>query len=77
MENNAPQKSFNDTTTLATDISTPTHTSNEAVVCRCGCVPPDMKSLFQMAQLRAEYREKKRLADEAEKLQNISTTPSQ
>ena len=24
--------------------------------CRCGCVPTNMKSLFEMAALRAEYR---------------------
>ena len=26
--------------------------------CRCGCVPPDLMSLFQMAELRAKYRQK-------------------
>ena len=24
--------------------------------CRCGCIPTNMKSLFEMAALRAEYR---------------------
>jgi hypothetical protein len=80
MDDIAPQKSFNDTTALATEISNPPHTPNE-VVCRCGCVPKDMMSLFQMAEKRATYREKKRLEAaaeaEAEKLLNTSTTPSQ
>jgi hypothetical protein len=80
MDDITPQKSFNDTTTLATEISNPPHTPNE-VACRCGCVPKDMMSLFQMAEKRAAYRaEKKRLEAaeaEAEKLLNTSTTPNQ
>lgn len=26
--------------------------------CRCGCIPTNMKSLFEMAALRAEYRKR-------------------
>ena len=29
--------------------------------CRCGCVPPDLMSLFQMAELRAKYRQEMKL----------------
>lgn len=80
MDDIAPQKSFNDTTNLATEIGNSPHTPNE-VACRCGCVPKDMMSLFQMAEKRAAYREKKRLEAEAEaeaeKLLNTSTTPNQ
>jgi hypothetical protein len=35
-----------------------------------------MMSLFQMAEKRAVYREKKRLETEAEKLLNTSSTPN-
>lgn len=40
------------TLTAAADIE-----HEETDSCRCGCVPPDMKSLFQMAALRAKHRE--------------------
>jgi hypothetical protein len=29
--------------------------------CRCGCVPKNMMSLFQMAQMRAQYKKQKQL----------------
>jgi hypothetical protein len=42
------------------------HAPEGGNACKCGCVP-NMMSLFQMAELRAKYREQKRLAEEAEK----------
>ena len=49
--------SFNDTRPGAA-----IHIPDLAANCRCGCVPPNMMSLFQMAELRAKHREKMRLA---------------
>jgi hypothetical protein len=46
-------------TTAAVNID---HKPSESESCRCGCVPPDMMSLFQMAALRAKYRENIRIA---------------
>ena len=43
--------------------------------CRCGCVPPDMMSLFQMAELRAKYRQEMKLKA-SEAAQNEVATPT-
>jgi hypothetical protein len=32
------------------------HRAELEEVCRCGCVPKDMMSMFQMAELRAKHR---------------------
>jgi hypothetical protein len=57
------------------------HKPSESESCRCGCVPPDMMSLFQMAALRAKHRENLRIAKAEETHSNnvadvaqISTT---
>ena len=42
------------------------HTPEELASCRCGCVPPDLMSMFQMAALRAKYRENLRITKAAE-----------
>jgi hypothetical protein len=39
------------------------HDTASPIPCRCGCVPPNMMSLFQMAELRAS-RKKEKLAQE-------------
>ena len=35
--------------------------------CRCGCIPTNMMSLFQMAELRKKYREAQKKKEEGEK----------
>jgi hypothetical protein len=51
------------------------HVGNDdpLVKCRCGCVPKDMMSLFQMAELRAKMREEKRRKEAEQSAQNLPT----
>ena len=44
---------------------------NPLVKCRCGCVPKDMMSLFQMAELRARFREEKKRKEAEAAAQNL------
>ena len=44
---------------------------NPLVKCRCGCVPKDMMSLFQMAELRARFREEKKRKETEAAAQNL------
>ena len=62
-ENAFKGRSFNDTTIPLPEIIS--H-SDDIASCRCGCVPKDLMSLFQMAELRAKHREKMRLKAESE-----------
>ena len=48
-------------------------TDDPLVKCRCGCVPKDMMSLFQMAELRAKMREEKRRKEAEQSAQNLPT----
>ena len=41
--------------------------------CRCGCIPKNMSSLFEMAEKRKKYRES--LAKDQEENSIIATTP--
>ena len=44
---------------------------NPLVQCRCGCVPKNMMSLFQMAEKRARYQEEKRRKETEAAAQNL------
>ena len=44
---------------------------NPSIKCRCGCVPKDMMSLFQMAELRARFREEKKRKETEAAAQNL------
>ena len=63
VETSVKARSFNDTTdpSLASTDTDPEHIE-DSPSCRCGCIPPDLMSLFQMAALRSKYREKMRKA---------------
>lgn len=51
---NECSSSYNDTKQIIGEESAREHIP--VPTCRCGCVPKNMKSLFEMAALRAEYR---------------------
>ena len=50
------------------------HVNTDPLVkCRCGCVPKDMMSLFQMAELRVKMREAKKRKEMEASAQNLPT----
>jgi hypothetical protein len=51
---NESSSSYNDSKHIIGEESAREHMP--VPTCRCGCVPKNMKSLFEMAALRAEYR---------------------
>ncbi len=49
-----------DTNASESNSGTTGHNDNlGGIQCRCGCVPVNMMSMFQMAALRAKHREEK------------------
>ena len=44
--------------------------------CRCGCIPKEIMSMFQMAALRKKYQERLRMEAESEALSDETATPT-
>ena len=55
------------------DVVEPHVNTDPLVKCRCGCVPKDMMSLFQMAELRVKMREAKKRKEMEASAQNLPT----
>ena len=64
--------STDDSKLLSLSSASPiTHTN--AVVCSCGCVPKGIPSLFEMAQKRKEFLERKKKEAEMSKISETSS----
>jgi len=64
-------------TTMINKEETPTPPDNSTIVhqrqCRCGCIPANMFSLFEMAELRRQRREQQtKLQSDQQLLLNLS-----
>lgn len=72
-EKSAPRRSFNDTTNPVEHTTlSPTEADPD---CRCGCIPKEIMSMFQMAALRKKYQERLRMEAESEALGGETVEP--
>lgn len=85
-EKSAPRRSFNDTTSPVEHEHEDEHEHEHTTLspteadpdCRCGCIPKEIMSMFQMAALRKKYQERLRMEAESEALggETVEPTPS-